>query len=463
MTKAKYEARACKGHPGFYEIKGYPGYAANRKGEILNKKTGHITKGGDAGRYLRVSVYKDGAKDATLEYVHDLVCTAFRGPRPAGLKVLHGNNQRFDNREANLNWGTQSSNIEQTYKDGLRKPANQYTVSKESLSVTCESWDQLASAFADMVLVRPTVDNGPTVAGKKVDTRKQERSQSLLELFLNVDTSGVTLTEDQTTLFMEWLDQAAADYEKFNHWQSQTLISSKPTYFRIELAGYYGGLCSLSPSLDANKFVPTLIKQVNYLSEIVTRYKESYDEEMSAREQIHHIFSRAVDNHDSLKEIQDQIYSDLRDVDIFKHLDSVPYRKRMEAATKPYPWFGQVSRVLVNGRVASEIQVPKVKTSVAVKGTDLQELNRAYARLSDILKDLERNTSYQTFVVDPNAYPYKDAGKNAAFVQLYRVLSPNGVNFYAVNQFYIERAEALRSIVGIVRGLLYFSDTVLKR
>ena len=463
MTKAKYEARACKERAGFYEITGYPGYAANRKGEILNKKTGHITKGGDAGRYLRVSVYKDGAKDATLEYVHDLVCTAFHGPRPVGLKVLHGNNQRFDNRATNLEWGTQSSNIEQTYKDGLRKPANQYTVSKESLSLTCESWSDLAKAFGKILLDRPEVDNGPTVAGKTVDTRKQERSQSLLELFLNIDTSGVVLTEDQTTLFMEWLDQAAADFEKFNQWQSQTLISSKPTYFRIELAGYYGGLCSLSPTLPANQFVPMLVKQVNYLSEVTSRYRESYELEMSAREQIHYIFTRAVDNHDSLKDIQEAIYEDLREVDIFQHLDSTPYRKRMEAATKPYQWFGQVNRVLSSGRVVKDASVPKVKTSIAVKGSDLQELNRLYARLNEIVKELERMTSNQNLVIEPSVYPYKDAGKNAQFVELYRVLAPNGVNFYTINQFYIERAMALRPIVSILRGLLYFSDTVLKR
>lgn len=463
MTKAKYEARPCKERAGFYEITGYPGYAANRKGEILNKKTGHITKGGDAGRYLRVSVYKDGAKDATLEYVHDLVCTAFHGPRPAGLKVLHGNNQRFDNRSANLAWGTQSSNIEQTYKDGLRKPANQYTVSKESLSLTCESWSDLAKAFGKILLDRPEVDNGPTVSGKVVDRRKQERSQSLLEMFLNVDTSGVQLTEDQTTLFMEWLDEAAADLDKFNHWQSQTLITTKPTYFRIDLAGYYGGMCSMSPSLNANQFVPTLLKQVNYLSEVTSRYRESYEEEMSAREQIHYIFTRAVDSHDGIREIQEAIYEDLKEVDIFKHLDSVPYRKRMEAATKPYQWFGQVNRVLSSGRVVKDAQVPKVTTSIAVKGSDLQDLNRAYNRLNEIIKQLEQQTDNQNLVVEPSVYPYKDAGKNAQFVELYRVLAPNGVNFYTVNQFYIERAYALRSIVSILRGLLYFSDTVLKR
>lgn len=112
----------CKGHPGWYEITGFSQYAASRRGEVLNKRTMHFTLGGKAGRYLRVSVFRDAATQRTLEYVHDLICTAFHGPRPEGMIVGHGDNNRFNNRPINLKWITQSENIKQTYDDGIRFP-----------------------------------------------------------------------------------------------------------------------------------------------------------------------------------------------------------------------------------------------------------------------------------------------------------------------------------------------------
>lgn len=121
----EFKPTPSPGHLGWYEITGFSDYAANRKGEILNKKTGKFTKGGIAGRYLRVSVFRDESKVRTLEYVHDLVCTAFHGPRPgpAGIIVVgHMDNNRFNNRPTNLKWITQSENIKQTYDDGIRLP-----------------------------------------------------------------------------------------------------------------------------------------------------------------------------------------------------------------------------------------------------------------------------------------------------------------------------------------------------
>jgi len=109
-----------KEHPGWYEIPGYQGYCANRLGQLLTKKTGNFSNGGNAGRYLKVSAYPDGADKAKLLYLHELICLAFYGPRPEGMVVLHKNNDRWDCRADNLMWGTQSDNIKQVYKDGLR-------------------------------------------------------------------------------------------------------------------------------------------------------------------------------------------------------------------------------------------------------------------------------------------------------------------------------------------------------
>ena len=121
-----FKPKESKDHSGWYEIPGYSKHLANSKGEIMTKKTGNHTKGGDAGRYLKVSVYADGSSTASLRYVHDLVCRAFNGSPKKGDVVLHKDNNRRNNTRGNLSWGTQSENIKQVYKDGLRE-------SKESL------------------------------------------------------------------------------------------------------------------------------------------------------------------------------------------------------------------------------------------------------------------------------------------------------------------------------------------
>lgn len=123
---ATYTPRPAKGFPGWFEIPGYAGYAANRKGEVLTKKTRNSTLGGNAGRYLKVDVYRDGDEKSTLRYVHDLVCRAFHGPPKKGQVVLHKNNKRKDNRPNNLKWGTQQQNVKDAYKDGLKVSKENY-------------------------------------------------------------------------------------------------------------------------------------------------------------------------------------------------------------------------------------------------------------------------------------------------------------------------------------------------
>ena len=103
------------------DIPGYKQYEVNAKGELRNKKTQRISKGGNAGRYLKVSVYPDGSKVPHLEYLHILVCKAYHGTGSKGQVVLHKNNIRSDVRPSNLKWGSQSDNIQEAYDDGLIK------------------------------------------------------------------------------------------------------------------------------------------------------------------------------------------------------------------------------------------------------------------------------------------------------------------------------------------------------
>ena len=95
------------------KVPGLPGYEASTDGEIRCNETGHVTKGGDAGRYLKVEVARDGKRP--LEYVHILVCTAYHGKPKEGEVVLHKDDDAKNNRPSNLKWGTQSENIQQAY------------------------------------------------------------------------------------------------------------------------------------------------------------------------------------------------------------------------------------------------------------------------------------------------------------------------------------------------------------
>ena len=110
----------CPDRTGWYEIPGYSGYAANRKGQILNKKTGNVTQGGWVGHYRKVSVYPDGAKKPHMQYTHRLVCTAFRGSPKKGQVVNHLDGDRKNLTPSNLKWISQGDNVQHAYDKGLK-------------------------------------------------------------------------------------------------------------------------------------------------------------------------------------------------------------------------------------------------------------------------------------------------------------------------------------------------------
>ncbi len=61
-----------------------------------------------------------GAKKRIRRYLHDLVLTAFAGPRPAGAVARHLNDIRTDNRIENLVWGSRSENQMDAFRNGKR-------------------------------------------------------------------------------------------------------------------------------------------------------------------------------------------------------------------------------------------------------------------------------------------------------------------------------------------------------
>jgi hypothetical protein len=59
--------------------------------------------------YLRVSLYGDDNHQKE-KMVHQLVLTAFVGPKPVGMETRHRDGNRQNNRLDNLMWGSSSEN-----------------------------------------------------------------------------------------------------------------------------------------------------------------------------------------------------------------------------------------------------------------------------------------------------------------------------------------------------------------
>jgi len=144
---SRYIPIECKEFPSWFEIPGFSRYCANAKGHILNKKTKNFSTGGRAGRYLKVSAYADGKDRAGLYYVHVLVCRAFHGLGELGQVVMHKDNNRSNNKPMNLKWGSQSDNIIQVYRDGL-KFSHKYAYVGESLPSYLQ-WPGISTSTED--------------------------------------------------------------------------------------------------------------------------------------------------------------------------------------------------------------------------------------------------------------------------------------------------------------------------
>ena len=92
------------------EIKLFPKYLVNKKGQIKNKKTGYILKTRlDKDGYLRVLISIGGGKHKT-PLVHRLVAQAFI-PNPNNFpQINHKDEVKTNNNLDNLEWCTQQYN-----------------------------------------------------------------------------------------------------------------------------------------------------------------------------------------------------------------------------------------------------------------------------------------------------------------------------------------------------------------
>lgn len=73
-------------------------------------------------KYLIVGFTRPRQK-VIYRYVHDLVARAFLGPPGEGEEVCHRDNDRQNNRDSNLRWGTRSSNALDRHEHGTMNQA----------------------------------------------------------------------------------------------------------------------------------------------------------------------------------------------------------------------------------------------------------------------------------------------------------------------------------------------------
>lgn len=112
-------------HPDF------PLYLIEPTGRIYSIRSKRFLKPCMMGNYLGLMI-TDANGVNVHRYIHRLVLEATMGACPEGAEARHLNGDRFDNRAANLAWGTKSENAHDkiahgTSPDGERNPMAKLT------------------------------------------------------------------------------------------------------------------------------------------------------------------------------------------------------------------------------------------------------------------------------------------------------------------------------------------------
>lgn len=89
-------------------IPGFPNYYVDKEGNVYSGKYSNIRKLKTYGKYLQVSLRKDGKYHH--RYNHRLVLETFKGPCPKGMESRHLDGVKNNNKLSNLRWDTPSSN-----------------------------------------------------------------------------------------------------------------------------------------------------------------------------------------------------------------------------------------------------------------------------------------------------------------------------------------------------------------
>jgi len=107
-------------------VPGAPGYEVSDQGRVRSVPRVVLRSNGSPftvkGCILRPQVKRSGHLKVELRagsrQVHEVVLSAFVGPRPDGMECLHGNGDPADNRLTNLRWGTRKENVADAIRHG---------------------------------------------------------------------------------------------------------------------------------------------------------------------------------------------------------------------------------------------------------------------------------------------------------------------------------------------------------
>jgi hypothetical protein len=96
-----------------------PGYFATEDGRIYSSKTNkYIKLLPMKSGYLKFHAYYGKRGSMKNIYVHRAVCEAYHGIAPFGYEACHDDNNKLNNNESNLYWGTSKQNHKDKIKHG---------------------------------------------------------------------------------------------------------------------------------------------------------------------------------------------------------------------------------------------------------------------------------------------------------------------------------------------------------
>lgn len=107
------------------DVVGFEGlYQVSDEGDVRNTKTGLLRKPQVNPRDGRPNLMLYRGRKGTYKQISHIVLEAYVSPRPGKLLGLHWDDNSFNNRPANLRWGTHSDNQYDKVRNGNHHNAN---------------------------------------------------------------------------------------------------------------------------------------------------------------------------------------------------------------------------------------------------------------------------------------------------------------------------------------------------